>query len=439
MPKKNFTDATIKNLKAADGARVDYFDIVLPGFGARVSGPVPGRKECHRAWFLFYRIGPKGDRKQKRLTLGEYPKITLADARARAILAQQQIEKGEDPAAVAVVLNADAAPEIDTVAKVADLFMSRHRHTQKGRPLAPRYIEERARTFRLHVLPVWGDRGIRTITRRDVNKLLDDIVDAGTPVAANRTLAAISAMFNWAIGREYIDASPVVKIAKPGAETPCERVLDDDELKRVWSASAESGYPFGPYVQLLLATGQRRSEVADMRWDDVDLKARVWTMMKNKAGRVHLVPLSKLAVDIIAAIPRTITGTYVFSTRSNRPISGFSKMKAALDQKVGDPALNPWTIHDARRSAATGMARLKVTRFAIGRVLNHADPSITGIYDRHDYFDEKRAALDTWGAHLLELVDPPPAADEPAPSNVVQMTRVDDIARGHEMKYKGAT
>lgn len=443
MPTIKLTDAAVQRLKAPPGERVDYFDATLPGFALRVSGPTERAPEGRRTWTLFYRCGGK----QRRLSLEPpYPALTLAAARKQAGDALALLSKGEDPAAAKAETKAQTRRAPDTVASVVDLFLRRGLEAKKR---APRYVEETARTFRNHVLPSWGEREIGTITRRDVIELLDAIADgesrvkgpdgkwrnlAGGPIAANRALAAIKAAFNFAVRRGILDASPVALVERPGAETKRDRALNDDELRILWPLMEGLGYPAGAFFQLLLATGQRRAEVAGMRWADLDLDGRTWTLSAavTKARREHVLPLSSLALEILAGLPHigpfVLAGTSRRSSRRDAegnagagqpcPISGFAKMKSRLDAKAekAGAAIAPWTVHDLRRTAATGMARIGVSRFIIGRILNHADRGVTGIYDRHAYVTEMRAALDAWGRHLEELV-------RPAPDNIVALRR----------------
>jgi integrase len=180
------------------------------------------------------------------------------------------------------------------------------------------------------------------------------------------------------------------------------------------------GYPFGFFLKFALVTAQRRGEIAELRWSDIDATSRTWELPAagTKADRAHVVPLSPPARAILSDVPRI--GEFVFTTRGDRPLGGFSKAKERLDRVLAGDGGNPltpsgdavsevppapWTIHDLRRTAATGMGRLGVSRFIIGRVLNHADPSVTGIYDRHEYLAEKRQALEAWGSYLETLAD----------------------------------
>jgi integrase len=289
----------------------------------------------------------------------------------------------------------------------------------------PRTAEETIRILRTKVLPVWEGRKIQDIGRRDVIDLLDRIVDAGTPVAANRTLAALSKLFNWATDRGVIDANPCVRIKAPAAETSRDRVLSDEELRLLWRGCASIGWPFGPFVQLLLLTAQRRDEVAKMRRVELREGGTLWTIPAERAknGQAHDVPLSGAAQGVLGSLPRVAgRAGYLISTTGNSGISGYAKAKTRLDtvmlalaksdaEKSGeDPdgvQIEPWRLHDLRRTAATGMARLGVEPHVVEAVLNHRSGTITGvakIYNRHSYGPERRAALEAWAAHVEAIV-----------------------------------
>lgn len=423
MPTVKLTDAAVQRFKAPPGARVDFFDAAFPGLALRVTGAVDQRPE-RRTWSLFYRYAGK----QRRLTFEPgYPALSLADARNLANRAKVQLQAGVDPGEQKAKTKTEAARPADTVASTVELFIQRSLEA-KGR--APRYVQETRRLFRLHVLPRWGDRDIRSITRRDVIELLDEVMDRGSalkeggkrrtvpggPIAANRTLAAVRALFNWALRRGVIDASPVTLVERPGEETQRDRTLTAEELMAIWEGATELAYPFGPYFQIVLLTGQRRDEVARMRWTDLDLENGIWSLTAEatKAGRSHIVPLAPLAVDILKALPRKATGSgakpsdWVFSSSGDQPISGFSKAKLRLEKVIvkarAGQELQPWRIHDLRRTVATGLGRNGVTRFVIGKVLNHSDRSVTGIYDRYEYLTEKRHALEAWASYVESLL-----------------------------------
>jgi integrase len=418
MPTVRLTDAAVQRLKAPSGGRVDYFDAAYPGLALRVTGAVDQRPE-RRTWTLFYRFGGK----QRRLTFEPgYPALGLAEARDAANKAKLAIQAGVDPGAAKAEAKAEAARAPDTIANVAEMFI---RRGLEGKKRAPRYIADTRRNFDNHVLPRWGDRDIATITRRDVIELLDAVMDSGSvrkddrkrrnlpggPIIANRVLGAIRAMFNWALRRGIIESTPAALVERPGAETRRDRTLKADEIRVLWPRFDALKFPFGPFFQMALTTGQRREEVARMRWTDIEIGERLWLLpaAATKAARGHAVPLSPLALTLLEGLPKI--GPYVFTATRDHPISGFSKAKARLDamgMSDGTSAVTiaPWTIHDLRRTAATEMGRLGVSRFIIGKVLNHADRSVTGIYDRHQYLKEKREALETWASYLTQLVSP---------------------------------
>jgi integrase len=192
----------------------------------------------------------------------------------------------------------------------------------------------------------------------------------------------------------------------PGSETARDRILTDDELAAVWRATTELNIYFASIVKLLILTGQRRTEVADMEWRELDLPAKLWKLprgrVKNDSG--HEVPLSAQSLAVIEAVPRIAAIPFVFTSRGGKPVSGFWKVKMEIDEAS---KVEGWTFHDLRRTAASGMARLGVSLPVIEKILNHSSGSfrgVVGVYQRHSFADEKRAALDLWGAHVARLV-----------------------------------
>ena len=420
---RKLTEIRLKTLKPPAKGRIVEVDAEVPGLCFRVTAGGA------RSWLIRYRV--KGRPGQRYIVPGPYPTISLSEARQRTREIIAAAKRGEDlgeqerrRAAAA------AAAKPDTVANVAEEFI---RRSLGGRNRSASYVAATRRMFNEHMLPRWRARDIRSITRRDVVALLDGIVDDGKPVLANRVLAAIRAMFNWAIRRGIVDTSPATLVERPASEKPRERTLSAEEIAALWPHFGALGYPFGPFFPMALTTGQRRDEVARMRWADIDTSERTWTLSgeQTKARRAHVVPLSPLAWDILMIAKEAARtsreeaasasgqglvkdGPYVFTTTGDRPISGFGKAKARLNSvvakaraKAGLDPLASWTIHDLRRSAASGLGKLGASRFIIGRVLNHADSSVTGIYDRHAYLAEKRHALENWGTYLDNLIRPP--------------------------------
>jgi integrase len=344
----------------------------------------------------------------RKFTIGRYPVFDLAKARDAAGRALRTVAEGRDP-------GRERAARPDTVDAIAKLFLERH----CNRSNRPRTARETRRLLDLHVLPRWRGRLVRDITRRDVLDLLDRVVDSGKPIAANRVLSAVRKLFNWADARDIIVASPCAGVKPPTAERSRDRVLTDPELRNVWQAADRIGGPFGSLVKLLILTGQRRDEVAGMKWSEIDLKGRLWTLAAErvKNNKPHTVPLSEPAIATLTALPR-IGDRFVLTSNGEAPASGYSKGKRRLDALL-PPDMPPWRLHDIRRGTTSGLARLGISLPVIEKVLNHASGSFAGIvavYQKHSFADEKRHALDAWGAFVTDLV-----SDRPRRRKVVRL------------------
>jgi integrase len=233
---------------------------------------------------------------------------------------------------------------------------------------------------------------------------------------ANRVLSAVRKLFNWCLSRDVIQISPCTLISPPAPERSRDRILDDVELRRVWNAAEAEGWPFGPLVKLLVLTGQRLSEVGGMRWDEINKDQRLWTLPAErvKNGIRHEVPLSETAMAIIDTLPHIkTTKNFVFTTRRDAAVSGFSRAKDSLDAAIaaalpeGDRQLDDWVFHDLRRTMASGMARLGIQIPVIEKILNHTSGTfrgIVGVYQRHSYSEEKRKALEVWASFVQSIV-----------------------------------
>jgi integrase len=355
-----------------------------------------------RSWAVRYRHHGRTCKH----TIGPYPAIDLATARKLASAALRAVAEGRDPGQEKRYARVSKA---DSIEAIAAQFIERH----CNRSNRPRTAEETKRLLDLHVLPRWRGRLAREITRRDVLDLLDSVIDNGKPIAANRTLSAVRKMFNWAVARDMLTGSPCAGVKPPTPERPRDRVLSDDELRLVWHAASKIGGPFGLLVQLLALTGQRRNEVAEIQWSELDFEARLWTLPRDrvKTGQPHQVPLGRAAIAILKSIPRIGEGRFVLTTTGKTPSNGHSKGKRRLDALL-PPEMPAWRLHDLRRTTASGMARLGIDLPVIEKVLGHRSGSFAGIvavYQRHDFADEIRAALETWGRHIQGLVTGKPA------------------------------
>jgi integrase len=348
-----------------------------------------------RSWAVRYRHGGR----PRKHTLGSYPAIDLAAARKLASAALRAVAEGRDPG---VEKRLARSPNPDTIEAVAEAFLERHvRRTNR-----PSTISATERLLRSYVLPRWRGRLASEITRRDVLDVLDRVHDAGKPIAANRVLAAVRKLFNWAASRDIITASPCAGVKPLSPEQSRDRVLSDPELCDVWRAADQLGGPFGALVKLLILTGQRRDEVAGMRWEEVNLNTHLWLLpaARTKNKRAHEVPLSSTAVAVVRSLPR-LGDTYILTSIGDAPVSGYSKAKTKLDTLM-PKGIPPWRLHDLRRTVASGMAKLGVNLPVIEKVLNHVSGSfsgVAGVYQRHSFEDEKRAALEVWSGHLRRI------------------------------------
>jgi integrase len=357
-----------------------------------------------KSWALRYRIAGK----PAKLTLGPYPPVDLSTARRRAQEALGVIAGGKDPAAAKrdsrAAAKCEREAEDSRLDRIAASYVDRHVRRNVGKT----WGKEIERLLRVEILPKLGDKHIGAIKKQHILGLLDDIVDRGAPVAANRTFAVLRQLFNWAIDRDLIEASPMPKGA-PSAETRRDRVLSDAEIQMVWRAFDSVGWPIGSIAKLLLLTGARRDEIAEGRWSEIDIESKTWTLAKerSKNGVAHEIPLSDAAVTILKGMPR-IAGKagFIFTTRGSASVGGFSTAKLAIDSAIGE-ALPHWTFHDLRRTAASGMAGLGIAPHIVEAALNHKSGTIKGVaavYNRYSYASEKRAALDAWARRLETIV-----------------------------------
>ena len=403
-----FTDRQILNLKPR-AQRYEVFED--RGFGIRIAPS--GRK----TFIYFYRM--PGESKKRRLTIGSYPAMSLAEAHRRYAEAREMVTRGIDPGAKAVVERSEdrKAPKLATLA---------NEYLEKWAKPRKRSWREDKRILEKDVLPIWGQRKAKDITRRDVIRLLDDIVDRGAPIMANRTLAVIRRMFNFAISRDIVLVSPCLAVRAPAPEKSRDRVLTMDEIRALWhglEGEAMSGVSEGIKValKLELVTGQRKSEVVSAAWEEVDIENRWWTipaektmlrlthnvengLAKNKLA--HRVPLSLIAVELLQRI-KAVSGDspWLFpSPRGNKPITPEAVNHALrLRQESLGIAFVP---HDLRRTAATNMASMGISSSIIGKILNHKDRTVLAIhYNHYDYDREKRQAMETWGRKLKGIVE----------------------------------
>jgi integrase len=392
MPTRPLTVTSVARLKAPRDGQLDYFDKGYPGLALRVS--YGGAK----AWIFFFRLHGK----LRRLSLGRFPGMSLLEAREAWRAARLAVSKGENPAHL-------RPTTADSFAAVADEWLRRDQGQNRSAGEVRRVIER-------DVIPVWGERLVAVITRRDVTELIDGVVDRGAGTMARRLHSHLHRLFRWAVGRGILETNPMADLPKPGAAVTRDRVLSDAELAAIWKAAEKTAWPFGQAIRLLALTAARREEIGALRWSEVHGSELRIPAERSKNGEPRTIPLSAAAAKLLAEVPRIGVSDFVFTTTGRTPISGWSKVKKALDaaaaaESAGAP-LKPWRLHDLRRTAATNLQRLGIGLQVIESILGHVSGSragIVGVYQRHQFAAEQRAALEAWSREIERIVAGKPA------------------------------
>jgi len=386
------TDRTVtsNNPKLSEGKTDEiFFDDAISGFGLRV------REGGSRKWIFQYSIGGH----TKRMTLGDVSKIGATKAKEMVEQLAAKVALGLDPAAE----KQEAQTHKETLGEAVAAYLK-----VKVRELAPRTYVETERYLDVTARSLHG-RPLASIAQKEIADLLTKIDADSGEATANRFRANLSAMYVWAAHEGKVTVNPVA-FTKKRAEKPRERVLQEAELAAIWQALPGSDY--GRIVKLLMLTGQRRDEIGGLRWSEIDLEKGEINLPaeRTKNGRAHMIPISKTVRAILAAQPRMAERDHVFG-RGGDGFSGWSASKAALDADLTKMAA--WTIHDLRRTCATGMAELGTPPHIVELVLNHQSGhkgGIAGVYNKATNGKEKREALDQWDKHIAALVAAKPKA-----------------------------
>jgi len=374
-----------------------------------------------KLWLFRYKFRGK----PHRLSLGSYPGMSLALARAEAQAHRDLLDRGVDPRTArrarrpAPLSEAAAPTSKHSIEFLAQEFLERHVRPNRRRP---EYVE---RVLARDVLPEWQGRDARTITPREVIELLDGIVARGSRVMANRTAGVLGQMFKFGIHRAIVESSPVMLLYRPGGkEKPRARALSEEELK-AFLQNLDDACRFQrlPHVlRVLLLTLQRRSELALAEWREINFKDKTWRIpdAHAKAGKGHVVPLSDWAAREFEKLKVMADGArYVLPNADHSAPADpkyITRSVARCLTRFKKHEIAAFTPHDLRRTGRTGLVKLGVKIDIAERVLNHARERMAATYDVHDYMDEKRDALEKWAAHLVALRDAP-AATASAPSN----------------------
>ena len=388
----------------------DHTDPATVGLQLRVREKRDGSS---RTWLFRYRW--RGE--WVRLAIGHYPGMSLADARERAIELRKAMDDGIDPrrarprrqvrpplpAQPSAVRSADDRHSMDFL---VNEFIERYLKPTRKRPEYAEAILKR------EVLSKWRGRDARTIDPGEVIDLLDAIVARGSPVMANRTAALLGQLFKFGIHRHIVKTTPVQLLMLPGGkEKPRERVLSDDELAAfLRDPEGCTRYPkLACAITVLLLTGQRRGELARAKWSEINFDEKTWTIPEenSKTGRGHVVPLTDWAVQEFQSLKRLADGSrWVLSTEDGGKAAAPALLTRGLARclsRFKGRGVAAFNLHDLRRTCRTGLAAIKVEPHIAERVLNHTQPGVAGVYDRHAYLDEKRTALELWSEHLRSL------------------------------------
>jgi integrase len=385
-----WTDTKIKAIKTRPERFIEW-EPGGTGLGLRISPA--GRK----SFIYMYRFQGR----PRMMTLGPYPRIGLARARSMAAESHEKLTHDIDPGAEHTEKKKQerGAPTIRTLAEeYLNLWAKPRKKSWK----------EDERIIQKDVIPNWGRLKAKNLKRRDILLLIDSIIQRGSPISANRTLAVVRRMLNFAVERGIIDATPCVSVKAPGKENRRDRVLNESEIRQFWSGLEKTSMSIA--IQLVLkfqlATGQRKGEIVTACWDEIN--DGWWTIPKEKSknGLPHRVPITAIAKTLLSEI-KTLAGDspWLFPSqrRKGRHLTPES-VDHALRLNLNFLEIEELTPHDLRRTTASMIAGLGTDRIVLKKILNHVDGDITGVYDLHGYDREKRQALEEWSRKLESIL-----------------------------------
>jgi integrase len=391
------------------------WDNDTPGLGLRV-------QRGKRTWVVRYRVA--GVQRQKSLPGG----LKLAKARdqANAIRTAAAVDGVDRVAERRAAAAAKRTAEQDArdrrgreLGRIVEAYLA-----GPAAKLAPRTVVEIKRYLNEAWKPLHGHDPDQ-LDRRTVVAELERIARERGPIASNRAKAYLSACLSFGVERGLLERNMLIGIKRLEPEEKRDRVLSEDELRAVWLA-ADPGKDYGLIVRLLILLGQRRDEVAGMRWSELDLGHGVWRLpgARTKNNRPHEVPLPRQVVELLARRSRPSGRDLLFGTGSG-PFGAWTQSKARLDALVNLPA---WVLHDIRRSAVTHMAEIGIAPHVIEAIVNHVSghkAGVAGVYNRAQYSQEKRAALQRWADHVERI-----AAAGVAGANVVAFSSPSAASKG---------
>ncbi|MBF0295469.1 MAG: tyrosine-type recombinase/integrase [Magnetococcales bacterium] len=391
-----FTDRFIQNLEIKP-LRYDVRE--TDGFAVRVA------PSGTKTWQFIYTFQGK----KRRVSLGVYPGMGLKEAKEACAKLRASLERGVDPVEWQEEQERKAEESKRKEEQTATIVQLVEEYIERWAKPRKRTWPEDARMLHKDVVPRWGKRKAKDVTKRDIITLLDDLQDRGATITTNRTFACIRKMFNWAVERGIVDVSPCAGIRPPVQEVQRERVLSPDEIRTFWNgldqASMSDGSRLALKLQLLTAT--RKGEVLAASWNDFDLAGKMWTIPvdESKNKMAHRVPLSVQALEILERI-KAISGDspWLFPSRVAGQHVAETSVDHAVRRNQEQFGIGQFTPHDLRRTAASLMTGMGISRLVVSKILNHVERGVTAVCDRHSYDAEKRAALDAWGKRLQAIV-----------------------------------
>jgi len=376
--KKRLTTRDVESLQPPLGGVAEVSDLLVIGLQIRATG-------SKKTWAYRYRFAGQ----HRRLKLGTYPATSLKKAIELANGAKGEVEQKKDPSVRNDSISVLEASKRYLMAKNGNRSINQYRGI-----------------LELYLIPKLGRRSVSEIQTRDIYRIVEELMNSGKAYQSNRVLAVLKAFFNWAKQAGEIQDSPAQNIKRLSEEKPRERVLTGNELVQVLKAADEMGELLGALIKILVLTGQRREEVTQARWEEIDLMEGLWTIpaARTKNGQPHEIPLARASVDFLESLPRK-SSEFLFPGRfGDRPFNGWSRASQRLLAVAN--LKTPWIIHDLRRTFATGCGELDVNPFIIKRLLNHSlrrEMGVTSIYERSQRRDATRMAVEKWAQHVETL------------------------------------
>jgi integrase len=395
---------TLRKQATAEQRDVFRWDTEPRGFGVKITA------QGYVSWLVQKWVGGR-DGGAKRIVIGHMSSaMPLEKARSEAAIVIGDVHKSGIAAIVSQKQQLrEQAREALRAMKLGEAVETYF----KRRSEPGRFWSELRTRFNNEIVPVLGkDTAVASIVKADIRRMIDAKEDK-FPVAARTMFEALRPFFKWCVERDIIPTSPIADMKAPPLQKSRDRVLTDDELRDLWNATVDFRI-YGDFYRLLLLTGQRREEVGGMRWSELDLNEGLWTIPgeRTKNGKAHVVHLSPLAVSILRGLDASRDTVFRIS-------GNYSRGKALLDARMS-ASTKPWRVHDLRRTAASGMARLGCQPHIVERVLNHvsgAQGGLVGVYQRYEYLDERQRALHSWGEYVETV-----ASGAEKASNVVSFT-----------------